>query len=187
MQGLFGHEIRAFYNPSSGWWITDASKAGYNLVRRPAKDNVAQGKSHYMASSLAKHLAKAVGDVGSRARVLHLAHSGGALLTYLAAKHHLSRRQMSQINAVTFGGARSLTRMYFPGRAGVNLQSCAQGFDYYARNDPLVMFDRHAAVVMKGADNGGCQEIMVKHNTTLVFLEGRARRPLLDHSLGGPT
>ncbi|CAM9683788.1 unnamed protein product, partial [Choristocarpus tenellus] len=175
-------QVRAFYNPSSEWWITDSSKAGCNLVRRSANDNVAQEKPHYMASSLAKHLAKAVEDVGSRGRVLRLAHSGGALLTYLAAKHHPSRRQTSQIVVVTFGGARSLTRMYFPGRAGVNLQSCAQGL-----NDSLVMLDRHAAVVMKGTDNGGYQEIMAKHNTTLMFLEGRARHSLLDHYLGGPT
>lgn len=36
--------MRPFYNPSSGWWITDASKAGYHLLRKPANDTIAQGE-----------------------------------------------------------------------------------------------------------------------------------------------
>ncbi|CAN0312189.1 unnamed protein product, partial [Discosporangium mesarthrocarpum] len=127
--------------------------------------------------ALADHLAKAVDDVGSRGRVLHVAHSGGALLTYLAAKHHLTRRQMAQIDVVTFGGARSITRKYFTGRA----------VNYYARNDPLVMVDRRAAVMMKATSNTEYQEMNAKHNTTFIFLEGRAKHSLLDHSLEGPT
>lgn len=42
-------------------------------------------------AALGQHLAQAVEDVG-RGRVLHIAHSGGALITYLAAQHHLTRR-----------------------------------------------------------------------------------------------
>lgn len=41
--------------------------------------------------ALGDHLAQAVEDVG-KGRVLHIAHSGGALITYLAAQHHLSKR-----------------------------------------------------------------------------------------------
>lgn len=47
------------------------------------------------SSALGQHLAQAVDDVG-RGRVLHIAHSGGALITYLAAQHHLTRRWPTQ-------------------------------------------------------------------------------------------
>ncbi|CAN0229874.1 unnamed protein product, partial [Ectocarpus sp. 12 AP-2014] len=168
LQALFGHEVRSFYNPSSGWWITDASKAGYHMLRKPA--------NHTIAQALGDHLAQAVEDVG-RGRVLHIAHSGGALITYLAAQHHLTRRQRDKIDVVTFGGARSITRKYFSGRV----------VNYYARNDPLVKLDRRAAELMKLTNNTKFQEINEKHNTTFVFLEGRARQFVLDHSLEGPT
>ncbi|CAN0503231.1 unnamed protein product, partial [Ectocarpus sp. 12 AP-2014] len=168
LQALFGHEVRSFYNPSSGWWITDASKAGYHMLRKPA--------NHTIAQALGDHLAQAVEDVG-RGRVLHIAHSGGALITYLAAQHHLNRRQRDKIDVVTFGGARSITRKYFSGRV----------VNYYARNDPLVKLDRRAAELMKLTNNTKFQEINEKHNTTFVFLEGRARQFVLDHSLEGPT
>ncbi|CAM9217967.1 unnamed protein product [Ectocarpus fasciculatus] len=166
LQALFGHEVRPFYNPSSGWWITDASKAGYHLLRKPA--------NHTIAQALGDHLAQAVEDVG-RGRVLHIAHSGGALITYLAAQHHLTRRQRDKIDVLAFGGARSITRKYF------------SGLNYYARNDPLVKLDRRAAELMKLTNNTKFQEINEKHNTTFVFLEGRARQFVLDHSLEGPT
>lgn len=42
-------------------------------------------------AALGRHLAQAVADAG-RGRVLHIAHSGGALLTYLAAQYHLTPR-----------------------------------------------------------------------------------------------
>lgn len=44
-------------------------------------------------ADLGKHLAQAVEDVGW-GRVLHIAHSGGALITYLAAQHHLTPRRV---------------------------------------------------------------------------------------------
>lgn len=46
---------------------------------------------HLARIALGDHLAQAVEDVG-RGRVLHIAHSGGALITYLAAQHHLTER-----------------------------------------------------------------------------------------------
>jgi hypothetical protein len=60
--------------------------------------------------------------------------------------------------------------------------------NYYARNDPLVFFDRRAASLMKQTENCTYQEVTyAKHNTTFVFLEGKARSPIFDHSLEGPT
>ncbi|CAM9283951.1 unnamed protein product, partial [Phaeothamnion confervicola] len=170
LQGMFEHRVRPFYNPTSGWWLADASRAGYHLMRRPADDEVVRG--------LAGHLQQALADVGPRGRVLHLAHSGGALLTYLAAKHHLASDETARIDVLAFGGARSITRKYFGGRT----------VNYYARNDPLVFVDRRAAGLMKHAVNQTYQEVMyAKHNTTFVFLAGRANNALVDHSLEGPT
>ena len=99
---IFGDEVRAFYNPSSGNWFSDASRAGLELFTKPGDLVIAKG--------LAAHLRRALRDVGARGRVLHLAHSGGAIMTYLAAKHHLRREETARIDLVTFGGGRSITR-----------------------------------------------------------------------------
>jgi hypothetical protein len=41
---------------------------------------------------------------------------------------------------------------------------------------------------MKQTENCTYQEVTyAKHNTTFVFLEGKARSPIFDHSLEGPT
>ncbi len=139
---------------------------------RPDDDKVAQG--------LAQHLRNAVKDTGETGRVLHLAHSGGALITYLAAKHHLTSDETDCIDVATFGAARSITRKYFRNRA----------VNYYARNDPLIRLDRRAAELLKCA-NPGKGDVMevnyLKHNTTFIFMEGKARAGLRDHSLEGPT
>ncbi len=139
---------------------------------RPDDDKVAQG--------LALHLRKALRDAGETGRVLHLAHSGGALITYLAAKHHLASNETDCIDVATFGAARSITRKYFRNRA----------VNYYARNDPLIRLDGRASELLKWADPevGDIMEVnYLKHNTTFIFMEGRARAGLRDHSLEGPT
>jgi hypothetical protein len=108
-------QVRAFYNPSSGWFVADLAGAGLDLMRRPDDNAVAR--------ALAIHLREALEAAGSEGRVLHLAHSGGALITYLAAKHYLTPAETARIDVVTFGGARSITRKYFSGRTGT--LSCA--------------------------------------------------------------
>ncbi len=169
---MFGRQVRPFYNPSSGSWVADATRVGYYLVVRPDDDKVAQG--------LALHLRKALKDSGETGRVLHLAHSGGALITYLAAKHHLTSDETDYIDVATFGAARSITRKYFRNRV----------VNYYARNDPLIRVDRRAAELLKwaGTEEGDAMEVnYLKHNTTFIFMEGRAGAGLRDHSLEGPT
>ena len=171
---IFGEEVRAYYNPTSGSWLSDASRAGIELFMKP-DDRV-------IAKELAMHLRQALKDVGKDGRVLHLAHSGGAILTYLAAKHHLSRSERSRIDIITFGGGRSITRKYFHGRL----------LNYYARNDPLLLVDSRAAALFRRARNlqlntTYCEIRDDKHNTTFVFLEGLANNPIADHSMTGPT
>ena len=173
-------EIRPFYNPSSGFWMRDALGAGYELVRRP--------NDLLTARNLAAHLRSALKEVGPNGRVLHLAHSGGAILTYLAAKYHLSAAETDRIDVTTFGGGRSITQKYFKGRI----------VNYYARNDPLVLLDRRAGQLVKRvpglpSDKANittyppCEVKDRKHNTSFVFLRGVANNPIFDHSMTGPT
>lgn len=167
---VFGDQVRAFYNPSSGWWVKDAAKAGYELVRRP--------NDLGLAKKLAEHLRTVLKEVGPSGRVLHLAHSGGAILTYLAAKYHLTSQETDRIDLATFGGGRSITRKYFKGRI----------VNYYSRNDPLTLVDGRAGALMKFAKNSTyCEVRDRKHNTTFVYLQGLADNPLRDHSMFGPT
>ena len=167
---VFGDQVRAFYNPSSGWWVKDAAKAGYELVRRP--------NDLGLAKKLAEHLRSVLKEVGPSGRVLHLAHSGGAILTYLAAKYHLTSQETDRIDLATFGGGRSITRKYFKGRI----------VNYYSRNDPLTLVDGRAGALMKFAKNSTyCEVRDRKHNTTFIYLQGLAGDPLRDHSMFGPT
>jgi hypothetical protein len=123
-------------------------------------------------------------------RVLHLAHSGGAILTYLAAKFHLTKEETDRIDIATFGGGRSLTRKYFHGGRIVN---------YYTNNDPLLMVDRRASLLSKLLNestiklffdddtNATYHEIRdFKHNTTFIYLDCHYNNPVLDHDMHGP-
>jgi len=185
---VFEDQVRAFYNPSSGTaffnWVQDAARAGYELVRRPNDLD--------LAKRLAEHLRRVLQEVGPSGRVLHLAHSGGAILTYLAAKYHLTSQETDRIDLATFGGGRSITRKYFKGRI----------VNYYSRNDPLTLVDGRAGALMKHAlsraavgGKGQQQQLQLqshevrdrKYNTTFVFLPGIADNPLIDHSMFGPT
>ena len=96
----FDVEVRPFYNPSTGWWVGDLTQAASALIKRPS--------DHSTALKLAEHLRRCLAD-SQNGRILHLAHSGGAIITYLAAKYHLSVEERSRIDVVTFGGGRSIT------------------------------------------------------------------------------
>jgi hypothetical protein len=122
--------------------------------------------------------------------VLHLAHSGGAILTYLAAKFHLTKEETTRIDIATFGGGRSITRKYFHGGRIVN---------YYTNNDPLLMIDRRASLLSKLLNDSTVKlffdddtsaiyhEIRdFKHNTTFIYLDCHYNNPVLDHDMHGP-
>ena len=124
-------------------------------------------------------------------RILHLAHSGGAIMTYLAARYHLTPDETSRIDIATFGGGRSITRKYFRGGRIVN---------YYSQNDPLLLVDQRASFLSKSLNatttrktvhdntNTTYHEIRdFKHNTTFIFLDGMLNNSILDHGMEGPT
>jgi len=82
-----------------------------------------------------------------------------------------------RIHVINFGGARSITRKYF-----------AKAVNYYARNDPILYVNRRAYSLMQKVMNQTDQEVIYqKHNTSFVFLRGRAQHPLADHAILGPT
>ena len=109
-----------------------------------------------------------------------LINSGGAILTYLAAKYHLTKEETSRIDVVTLGGGKSITRKYFSGRT----------VNYYSRNDPLTLIDQRAKRMLKQAVNewnetSGCETRDPKHNTSFVFLPAKANNAVIDHSAEG--
>jgi hypothetical protein len=169
---IFGTEVYPFYYPSTGNWAKDASMASYARFVRPS--------DHPQVLALVNHLRSVLALLSPKGRILHLAHSGGAILTYLAAKHHLSKEEKDRIDVITFGGGRSITRKYFGGYI----------VNYYATNDLVSMIDGRAAGLKnkKIMRNDTYVEIRdEKHNTSFVFLRALANNVLLDHSMNGPT
>lgn len=57
LEVIFAEEVRVFYNPSTGNWLSDAYRAGFELLYKP--DDL------LVAKSLALHLRKALKDVGT--------------------------------------------------------------------------------------------------------------------------
>lgn len=171
LSNIFHCEVKPFYNPSSGYWAADAAQAGLDLISKP-RDNV-------VAKQLAHHLKSLLSELSESGRILHLAHSGGAIVTYLAAKHYLTEQEKGKIDVLTFGAGHSITRKYFGGRL----------VNYYARNDPLAFVDRRAmALKSRSFSSLHSEEVYEnKHNTSFVFLHGAAHNAILDHSLEGPT
>ena len=116
-----------------------------------------------------RHLKEAVAGVGKRGRVIHIAHSQGALLTSLAAKQ-LSISEMNQIEVVTFGGAAAIQKTpSTPFRRCIN---------YYAINDPLLLLVPSADQALRSG---------YVANDEFCFLAPRIGDPIADHSLMGAT
>jgi hypothetical protein len=183
LSNTFDCSFRPFYSPSTGNWAADVSSVSMQLIAQP--------NDFDLAKNLAKHLKQLISEVGEHGRVLHIAHSGGAILTYLAAKHHLTKRERNQLDVITFGAGHSLTRKYFRGRL----------VNYYARNDPCVYVDKRALQlgrspsvvasflqILQNQSNHTFVEIFdSKHNTSFVFMHGITGHPIRDHSMEGPT
>lgn len=130
---------------------------------------------------------EAVKKVGPKGVVVHIAHSQGALITFLASKK-LTKSEMSQIEVICFGGAETIRRSEeFPFARCVN---------YYSVNDPLLLLVPSAARALRSGFLGIGDESCVKSSSLvmnsntepeLVFLTPRSGDPILDHGLFGPT
>lgn len=107
--------------------------------------------------------------VGKKGRVIHIAHSQGALITSLAAKQ-LTPLEMSQIEVLAFGGAAALRKS--------PQTPFARVVNYYSVNDPLLLVVPPAAQALRSGFVG---------DDEFCFLAPRAGDPIRDHDLLGPT
>jgi len=76
IEDAFGHEVNAFWNATGGGYSDVWKTASMRFVTHDWPE----------AEGLAQHLRQCIATVGD-GRVIHLAHSHGALITALAAKH----------------------------------------------------------------------------------------------------
>ena len=141
------------------------------------KDGV-QASTHQMGritpevDSLVKHLRDALAQVGKSGRVIHIAHSQGSVITWLAARR-LKREELIRIEVISFGGAATLMTSEFP---------FARCINYYAVNDPILNVVPSAVKALKsGFSFGGGME------QEIVFLTSRTGDPVTDHGLLNPT
>lgn len=116
-----------------------------------------------------RHLRQAVTAVGKHGRVIHIAHSQGALITSLAAKK-LSPLEMNQIEVIAFGGAAALQR--------TPMTPFVRCINYYSVNDPLLWLVPSAAQALRSGFVG---------DEEFCFLAPRIGDPIGDHDLLGPT
>jgi hypothetical protein len=114
-------------------------------------------------------LKEAVTSVGKNGRVIHIAHSQGALLTFLAARQ-LSPLELSQIEVIAFGGAAALRK--------TSQTPFARCVNYYSINDPLLFVVPAAAQALRSGFVG---------DSEFCFLTPRLGDPIRDHNLFGPT
>lgn len=78
--------------------------------------------------TLVDHLRIALREVGKHGRVIHICHSQGSVITWLAAKR-LDSDECKRIEIISFGGAATITTQEFP---------FARCINYYAVNDPIL-------------------------------------------------
>ena len=82
------------------------------------KDGI-QASTHQMGritpevDNLVEHLRDALVQVGKSGRVIHIAHSQGSVITWLAAKR-LSKEECKRIEIISFGGAATILTSEFP-------------------------------------------------------------------------
>ena len=138
-----GRTVHAFWNPTAGAYADLVKTANLKL----------RGADYPEVDGLTRHLRECVAslhDGSSRpGRVLHLAHSQGALITHLAAKQ-LTCAEKRQIEVVTFGAAQSI--------------DASDGFrrsvNYFAMNDPVLYLDQSAARAWSGLDKAAIDRVM---------------------------
>jgi len=141
-------------------YLSDLTQAGQQKLGRITAE----------VDTLVKHLKESVSAVGKRGCVVHIAHSQGALITYLATKQ-LSESDMQRIEILAFGGAAALRKtVQTPFKRCVN---------YYSVNDPLLMVVPSAAQALRSG--------LVDGDDEFCFLAPRGGDPIIDHNLWGPT
>jgi hypothetical protein len=162
-----GKEVDYCHNPTSmsndedilGYY-TDLTQAGTQKLGRMTSE----------VNKLVEHLRASIAEVGRDGRVIHIAHSQGALVTALASKL-LTPLEMSQMEVIAFGGAAAIRRTpQTPFHRVMN---------YYSVNDPLLLVVPSAAQALRSGIVGSQEEFC--------FLAPRIGDPVQDHALLAPT
>lgn len=125
--------------------------------------------SGIQSNAKCRHLKDAVAFVGKKGRVIHIAHSQGALITFLAAKQ-LSPLEMNRIEIIAFGGAAALRQT-----PETPFYRC---INYYSVNDPLLW-------VVPSAEQALRSGLVV--DDEFCFLAPKIGDPIQDHHLLSPT
>ena len=121
---------------------------------------------------LVEHLRDALKQVGKSGRIIHISHSQGSVITWLAAKK-LRPEECKRIEVISFGGAATICTSEFP---------FARCINYYAVNDPILNVVPSAVKALKsGFSFGGGLE------QEIIFLSSRTGDPVTDHGLLNPT
>lgn len=130
------------------------------------------GRTTREVDLLVTHLRAALARVGKAGRVIHLSHSQGSVITWLAAKK-LHADECRRIEIISFGGAAAITSAEFP---------FARCINYYAVNDPILNVVPRAVAALKSgfAFGGGFEQ-------EIIFLASRTGDPVTDHGLLNPT
>ena len=138
-----------------------------------------QASTHQMGritpevDNLVIHLRSALKEVGKSGRVIHIAHSQGSVITWLAAKR-LNIEECKRIEIISFGGAATICTSEFP--------YFARCINYYGVNDPILNVVPSAVKALKSgfAFGGGLEQ-------EIIFLASRTGDPMTDHGLLNPT
>jgi hypothetical protein len=170
ISAAFGNvDVDYCHNPSS--MTSESDYIGF------VKDGI-QASTHQLGritpevDDLLMHLRAALAEVGKSGRVIHIAHSQGSVITWLAARR-LERDECRRIEIISFGGAATISTSEFP---------FARCINYYAVNDPILNVVPSAVRALKsGFSFGGGLE------QEIVFLASRTGDPVTDHGLLNPT
>mmetsp|Transcript_15411 Transcript_15411/g.23100 ORF Transcript_15411/g.23100 Transcript_15411/m.23100 type:complete len:310 (+) Transcript_15411:122-1051(+) len=165
-----GVKVDYCHNPSS--MTSESDYLGFVKDGIQASTHVMMGRLTPEVDSLVEHLRDALKQVGRNGRVIHIAHSQGSVITWLAAQR-LKPEECKRIEIISFGGAATICTSEFP---------FARCINYYSVNDPILNVVPSAVKALKSGfsfGDGMQQEI--------IFLASRTGDPATDHGLLNPT
>jgi hypothetical protein len=164
LERMFGTKVHFCYNPTKMTndqdvigFVNDLTQAGTQKL----------GRLTLEVESLVQHLREAL-QKRPNERVVLIAHSQGALITYLAVQQ-LNTTEIEKLEVLAFGGAAALrVTPRTPFKRCIN---------YYSINDPILFVVPSAAQALRSG---------LVHEE-FCFLSPRVGDPIVDHYLLSPT
>lgn len=154
-----GLDVHPFWNPTGGAYSDVLKTASMKLINFPWP-----GEEPPEVAGLVRHLRECLDGLQDQrskgGRILHLAHSQGALITVLASKH-LTAAEKACIEVLTFGAAQSVDAS-----AGFK-----RAVNYYAMNDPVLYVDVAAARAWSFQDKATVDAAMARGGASMAAEE----------------